>query len=430
MIPRPSTASLAALAASFVITSSFAAEWPHYRGPKLDGTSAERILKAWPSDGLRNVWRVPLNSGFSSFSTGAGKAYTLVSREVEGVKRETVVALDANTGKEVWAHPIGVSKYDGGGDSGTADNKGGDGPRSTPSCVDGRVYVLSAGLKLLCLDADTGKEVWVRDLLAQHAGKNISWQNAASPAIDGDLVFVAGGGPGQALLGVNRKTGEVAWKGQDDVMTHATPIVTTIHGQRQVIFFTQTGLVALDTRSGALLWRHPFKYNVSTAASPVVSGDIVYCAAGYGVGSTAVRVAHAGGKWTATELWRLTGNKVANHWSTPVVHQGHLYGMFSFKEYGSGPLACVELATGQMKWSEAGFGPGNVVLVDGQLLVLGDAGQLVLVKPDPSGYKETARMKTVAGKCWSTPVVSNGRVFVRSVREGAAFNISPSVSSR
>ena len=73
---------------------------------------------------------------------------------------------------------------------------------------------------------------------------------------------------------------------------------------------------------------------------------------------------HAGGKFSAEEMWRVHGHKnVANHWSTPVYKDGYLYGMFSFKKYGEGPLACVEIATGDIKWEKEGFGPGNVILV-------------------------------------------------------------------
>ena len=269
---------------------SRADDWPQYRGSKLDGISKEPVLRVWPAGGLTQSWRTPLSDGFSSFSTGGGKAFTLVARTIDGVLRDTVVALNGETGKELWAYPIAPSKYDGGGNDGTQDNRGGDGPRSTPAYSDGHVYALSGGLQLVCVHAESGRLVWTRDLIMQHAGKNISWQNAASPVMDGDLIFVAGGGPGQALLAIHKKSGQPAWQGQDDRMTHATPAVATILGQKQVIFFTQSGLVSLDTKSGTLLWRHKFPYNVSTAAAPVVSGNIVYCSAGYGVGSSAAQI--------------------------------------------------------------------------------------------------------------------------------------------
>ena len=98
--------------------------------------------------------------------------------------------------------------------------------------------------------------------------------------------------------------------------------------------------------------------------------------------------------------------------------------IFNFKKYGKAPLKCVELATGQEVWSQDGFGPGNCILVGGNLLVLGDAGQLVLVEATPKAYTELARAQVLAGKCWSTPVVSNGRVYARSTKEGVCVDVS------
>ena len=135
------------------------------------------------------------------------------------------------------ATDAGFEVLDKGGNAGADGNDGGDGPRSTPTCVDGRVFVLDAHLGLSCLDAETGKEVWKRDILAEHDGRLIQWQSAASPLVEGGLVFVAGGGEGQSLLALDAKTGAVRWKALDEKMTHATPVAATIHGRRQVIFF-------------------------------------------------------------------------------------------------------------------------------------------------------------------------------------------------
>jgi len=404
-------------------TPSLWADWPQYRGAAGNGTVSETLPK-WSSEGPKVLWRVPAPDGFSSITTGGGLAFTLVGRTLEGVQREVCVALDGSTGKELWAVPVGIAKYDhDGGNAGTSDNKGGDGPRSTPSVDGERVYVISAQLYLACLEAKTGKEIWSKDLLKEHAGRNISWKNAASPLIEGDLVFVAGGGPGQSLLAFNKNDGKLVWKGEDDKMTHATPVAATILGQRQVIFFTQTGLVSVKPDSGAVLWRYPFRYSVSTAASPVVGGDIVYCAAGYGVGAGAVKITKNGDKFEATEVWRSAGNQpVANHWSTPVLHNGYLYGMFSFKEYGKGPLKCVELATGKVMWEQPGFGAGNVILTGDRVLALADNGELVLVGANPKSYLELARSKVIGGKCWSTPVVSNGKIYLRSTKEAVCLD--------
>lgn len=403
-----------------------AADWPQYRGPYLDGSTTEKIATKWPAGGPKALWKVPAPNGFSSFTVAGGKAFTQVTRNVGGVDREVAIALDANTGKEAWAFPVGGTAYGhNGGNAGAPGNDGGDGPRSTPTVVAGKVYVLSSDLALFCLDANTGKQVWTHDLMKEFAGRNITWKNAASPLVDGNLVFVAGGGAGQSLLAFNKDTGALAWKSQDETITHSTPVVATIHGVKQVVYFMKSGLVSVAAADGKLLWKAPYRFNVSTAITPVVAGDVVYCSAGYGVGGGAFKVSKAGAAFKAEQLWQIPGDKeVANHWSTPVFKDGHLYGMFQFKEYGTGALKCVELATGKVKWSKPGFGPGNVILLGGQVLALSDAGDLVVVEASPSAYTEVSRAKTVTGKCWSTPVVSNGRVYVRSTKEAACFDVS------
>ncbi|MDB6125738.1 MAG: outer rane biosis protein [Pedosphaera sp.] len=410
------------------ISASRGVDWNQYRGPNHDGSSPEKLK--WLASGPRELWKVPLKDGFSSFAIGGNKAFTLVAREVDGARQEVCVALDANSGKEVWAMPLGIAKYEGGGDSGTPNNKGGDGPRSTPAYDSGKVYTMSAKLVLDCFDAESGKKLWSHDVTKENAGRNISWQNAASPLIDGDLIFVAGGGSGQSLLGIDKKDGHMVWKGQDEKMTHSSPVAATILGVRQVIFFTQSGLVSMATKDGALLWKYPFRYNTSTAMSPIVSGNIVYCSAGYGVGAGACRVMKVGNGFEAKQLWFEPANVLNNHWSTPVCKDGYLYGLFGFKEYGKAPMKCVEIATGKVLWSKEGFGPGGCTLVDGNVLVLSDAGDLVLLKASPAGYSEVGRKHAVAGKCWSTPCVSNGRIYARSTKEGACLDVSGQTASK
>jgi outer membrane protein assembly factor BamB len=401
-----------------------AADWPQYLGPESNDQSPEKIVTPWPADGLKPLWKVPTSDGFSSFAVRDGMAFTLVMRNINGFNREVCVAFDAASGKELWAAPLGLAKYDGGGDSGTDDNKGGDGPRSTPTADSNRVYTLDAHLLLACFDAATGGLVWSKDLVKDCGGKNIPWQSAASPVLDGDRLFVCCGAEGGSLLALNKADGSVLWKGESDAMTQATPVVATILGVRQVIFFTQTGLVATDEATGKVLWRHPFDYRVSTAASPVVAGDMVYCSAGYGVGSAAIKLAKDGDAFKVTQLWRTKGDKIANHWSTPVIKDGHVYGLFGTKEYGKAPLKCVELATGKVLWEQPGFGPGGLILADDHLLVLSDRGELVVVDPQPDGYKELARSKAVDGKCWNHPVIAAGRIYARSIKEGACFDVA------
>ncbi|HTA30750.1 MAG TPA: PQQ-binding-like beta-propeller repeat protein, partial [Candidatus Cybelea sp.] len=379
-----------ALAGS-VVCEAGAGDWSQFRGPNHDGTSPEKILTSWPGSGLREIWKTPMTDGFSGITLGDGKAFTLESRDVNGATEEVCVALDAGTARELWAVPLGIAKYEGGGEKGTKDNSGGDGPRSTPTYDGGKVYTYSSQMILKSMDAASGRQIWACDLKREHAGNNITWESAASPLIDGDLVYVAAGGPGEALLAFDKNDGHVVWKGQDDKMTQSTPVLASILGVRQVIFFTQNGLVSVVPATGAVLWRFPFRYQTSTAISPVVCGDIVYCSAAYGVGTSACKISKSADGFAAEQIWHQPANVLANHWSTPVYSQGYLYGISGQAKFGKAPLVCVEAATGKVVWSHDGFGPGGCTLVDGSVLVLSDAGDLVLVKASPDSYQEVAR---------------------------------------
>lgn len=420
---------LAASAAMVVALTVNAADWPQYRGPNANGSTAEKIQTAWPANGPKQLWKAPMTAGFSTFAVGGGKAYTLVTRTIDGVKNEVCLALDADSGKELWAAPLGYTKLDGGGDTGAPGNTGGDGPRSTPTVDGNRVYVLSAGLILSCLSTDDGKTIWKKELLKEHGAKSITWQNAASPLLEGNLIFVCAGGSGQSLLCFHKATGALVWKGQSDAMTHATPIAATILGHRQIIFFTQSGLVSVVPGTGDVLWRYNFPYRTSTAASPVVGGDIVFCSAGYGVGAGAVKITKEGDRFKATEIWRKS-NQLINHWSSSVYHNGHLYGLFGFKQWEKVPLQCVELATGEVKWSKDGFGQGGTILADGHLVTLAENGDLVVVEASPKAYSETARTKAVTGKCWNNVALANGRIYARSTKEGVCLDVSRSTAAK
>lgn len=399
-----------------VATTVTADNWVQYRGQAGDGKSGESIGNVDWSSGPKILWKAETPLGFSSFSVADGLAVTLVGEN----EREVCVAIDADTGKEVWSTPLGSTDYGhGGGNAGARDNKGGDGPRSTPTIVDGRVYVYDAHMVLSCLDAKTGNLVWKRDVVAENAGRNIKWANATSPLVDGETIYINGGGPGQSFMALDKKDGSVIWKSGDEMMTHATPHLTTFDDRKQVVFFTQSGLVSVDAATGQEVWRTKFDFSVSTAASPVSEGNLLYSSAGYGVGAGVFQV---NGTKEPSEVW-FKANELMNHWSTPIVHDGHLYGIYEFKKYGTAPLQCVDLKTGEIKWSQRGFGPGNCILVGDKLIALSDAGEVAIVSANPDGYHEIAKAKVIDGKCWSTPAFSNGRIYVRSTTEAACIEL-------
>ena len=400
----------------------FAADWNQYRGSQADGKSEEVISVDGFLNGMaKPVWKTPTPNGFSSFSVKDQTVVTVVTRASKEGNKETCIALDAKTGKELWSAPLSSSDYGhGGGDAGAPGNRGGDGPRNTPTIADNHVYVYDGHLVLTCLDLKDGSRVWEHDMVKEFNGRNIKWFNATSPVIDGDSIFVSGGGPGESFLCFEKNSGKLLWKTGDATMTHATPAFAEFAGQTQVIFFMQSGLVSLDSKTGEEKWQSQFPFSVSTAASPVTFDNEVYCSAGYGVGAGLFRF---GKQQEAEEVW-FKPNELMNHWSTPVIKDGYLYGIYEFKKYGRAPLQCVELATGEIKWSQPGFGPGNVIMVGDHLVALSDAGEVALARATPDSYQELGRSKAITGKCWSTPAFSDGKLYVRSTIAGACFDLS------
>src|SRR5882724_10180687 len=102
----------AAASLSLAIMAATADDWPQYRGPNHDGSSTDRIVKVWPDNGPPEIWRVPCTNGLSSLAVSGGRVFTQIRRN-DGVEdREVCVALDANSGAELWAVDIGRTNYD------------------------------------------------------------------------------------------------------------------------------------------------------------------------------------------------------------------------------------------------------------------------------------------------------------------------------
>jgi outer membrane protein assembly factor BamB len=399
-----------------------AADWSHIMGSRYDRTAVEAVEDRTATSRPREMWSIACNGGFSSFVTGGGRVYTVVPRKLGGNERETAIALDGATGRIVWETPLGPTGYDPGGDRGASGNSGGDGPRATPVHHDGRVFVFGGRFDLHALDGSTGKIIWTRDLVRDFKAESIHWANAAAPVVVGDRVLVSGGGRDQCYIAFRASDGEVLWKSGSDRVSHATPILATIHGREQALFLVDRGLVSIDPADGRELWHYPFSWRTSIGASPVVWNDIVHCTAGYGTGGAAVRISRDGEAWTVKELWRKRGNRdAASHWSTAVAHDGYLYGSYGHAEFGSASFKCIDIRTGEVAWEQSGFGHGGVILVGNQLVATTDFGRLLVIAPDPTAYREILEADVIGGKCWSSPAFSDGRLLLRSTTQGVCL---------
>ena len=400
-----------------------AADWPQYRGPNHDGVSQESIRLNWAQVPPKVLWKVAMPPGLSSLSIAQGRVFTMGSRFSGGQETEYCLALDAQTGQELWASPIGRADYPNGGVGSD------DGPRSTPTVETDRVYVFGSYMNLVCLNAATGAEYWRRNLENEFQSKIIPWQNAASPLLVGDLIFVnSNGRSGEHLLAFRKSDGSLAWKTGSDGMTQASPVHGVIAGVPQVVFFAQSGLVAVVPETGRVLWRFPLNYNgTSVAASPVIAGDTVYASRAYPAsltraqaGAVVVKLARNGDNFTAARQWAVT-NSLMNHWATPVHHKGFFYGNYGQNSLN---LRCVDATSGATKWQVSRFGYGSVTVVNDKLLVLGDDGELVLAEPSTNAYTELAAIQPLNGKCWNNLAISGGRIYIRSTLEAVALDVS------
>ena len=377
--------------------AALATDWPQYRGPTTDGFSPDVIVTAWATNSAGFVvWtNMSLTNGFSSFAVSQGRAFTLISKQDGyGTLREYCVAVDAATGANLWATPIDTAPWDpsvtyNGGD-GLEPYNTGDGPRTTPAAQNGQVLALSGAMKLACLNATNGVVIWSSDLVASYRASTITWENASSPCLDNDLVYVNlnSSTNNRNLVAFRVADGSVAWSSQPENVTHTTPVIATIQGVRQVIFATQTGLVSLDRTTGGLLWKFAYPFGqiyTSMGASPLVYSNMVFCTASYYKGAAAARITLTNSTWTATQLFFTNSANYRSIWMSPVCYQGHIYTLSGENStYLSAPLNCIELSSGNLKWTTNNFGMGGLILVNTNLLVLTEKGQLVLVQPNPN----------------------------------------------
>jgi outer membrane protein assembly factor BamB len=281
------------------------------------------------------------------------------------------------------------------------------GPRATPAVDGDRVYTLGATGTLLCLEAATGTRIWQQDLL-KIAGRDCPMHGyCGSPLVVSDRIYIQPGGPnGRSIAALDKKDGSVVWQALDDGVGQATPVWVEVGGSRQVIFFTGAGAIGIAPQDGKLLWRYPWKTRFDlNIATPIYEDGEVFISSNYGTGGAVFRLTD---KKEPETLWKSLA--MQNHISTSILYEGHLYG------FSEQRLRCVNFQTGKVEWDKSGLGRGTLVIADGRLIILGDHGELILAEINPAAYAEVSRCQVFDKQTltWTVPVVSGGRLFLRS----------------
>lgn len=386
-----------------------AADWPQLLGPQRNGTSTEKnLLQSWEEKGPPVLWQQEVGEGFSA-PVVAGERLILFHRV--GAE-EIVECLNVANGKSMWKHREATSYSDPLGK--------GDGPRSTPLIAGERVYTLSPGGRLLCLKLADGDKIWQRQLLADYSVPRSYFGVGTSPILEGNRLLVNVGARDAGIVAFDKDTGKEVWKATQDGASYSSPVAADIDGVRHVLFFTRQGIVSVDPATGNVRfskrWRSRMDASVN-AATPVVLNDAVFFTACYDTGAILVRVKKDG----IEELWS-NDRSLSCHFSTPVYHDGYLYGFDGRQEAGT-ELRCVEAKTGKVLWSKEGFGCGSMILAEGNLIVLSEGGELVLVECRSDKYNEKSRAAVLTGPCRAHMALANGRLYARDNRKLVCWNL-------
>jgi len=365
--------------------SDVMAEWAHWRGPLMNGVSTEKNLPAtWSPDGENLLWKNKVG-GMSTpivmndriyvmgranevpFGGEPGKPETLI---VGPKTQETVVCIDANTGKTLWQHAENVTQSDApfhrlGWSSVTGDP------------ATGRVYAMFVMCQFVCLDGATGKAIWSRQLTEDQGFISTFGGRTPSPVVDGDQVFIGGvsfGWGDQArgqhrIFAFDKATGKLNWSSAtggppvDTSMT--TPVPATVNGQRLIITVAGDGGVhAFKANTGEKVWSfQASKRGLNT--TPIVDGTRLYVAHSEENLDSPVMgrlvALDISGK-TPKELWRIEGLEAG--FASGTLVDGRIYWPDN-----KGTIHCVDAATGKRFWqrSTGTIGRPSLVYGDGKL---------------------------------------------------------------
>jgi len=379
----------AVVAASLVASLAHAADWPQWRGPDRTGAieGGPALAVSWPKEGPVKVWESePIQcgapGGCASPVVADGRVYLYATEQKDGKKSEFVLCLDAATGKTLWKVQ-GPSNTENG--------------SSTIAVSGGRCYGLGDG-SAYCLDAATGKEVWK----VKCAGGN------GSPLVEDGLVVVMT----DELTAFDAVQGVFAWmqpavKGGDN-----SPALWRSGGKKYVIYNNNaTGKIAcVDLKSGKVLWTAGGGGGEST---PAVSGDTLVVATEK-FGLVAFKLSLGGPE----PIWSLPGLKTAG--ASPVLYKGRVFAT------AGGKNVCADLLTGALIWEGPNGGDyyNSPIVAGDRMFAASQENLFQMIRAGTDKYEELARTGGLAvGPC-TTPIVVDGKLYVRHEKGVACYDLT------
>jgi outer membrane protein assembly factor BamB len=398
-------------------------DFPCYRGLNRDGAAPPSTVYDldWTASEPRLLWKHPCGGGFSGFAVAGNVAITIELREVvekrnnkqRAVRKEVAVCYGRDTGKQRWATPFAKEYID----------LTGSGPRATPTIHDGSVFVFGANDGTLArLDAATGKKIWSVDALEDCKAERVTWGMASSPLVLGDVVIVNVGidkdnNAKRALAAYRINNGERVWDTGDQPAGYSSPMRAKLAGREQILLFDAGGLAGYDIESHKELWRHEWKtfMDMNIIQPVVVDHDKVLISSEPGNGAALVQIKKTEDGFTTEEVWQ-NRNLVAKY-ANPVLLNQWVFGL------SNGTMVCLDAATGKRQWRGKYYGHGQLLALNGSVLVLSERGEVALVSADAREFRELGRFQALKGRTWNTPALAGRQLFVRNDKEMACYEL-------
>ena len=410
--------------AALFVSAANAEDWPQWRGPTRDGVWTETgLVEKFAADKLEAKWRAPIGSGYSGPTVAKGKVY-LMDRLTKPEEVERVLCFEEQTGKPLWtqSYPASYGRV-----SYPA------GPRASVTIHDGRAYAIGTTGRFHCLDAESGKVHWEKDLEKLYDIQMPIWGIAGSPFIVDNLVVLHIGGKGKCILALDRVTGQEKWTALADRAQYTTPVLVQQGGQSVIVVWTGDAVSGLAPVDGKELWRYPWrpKNMPIGVATPVVEKDQIFFTSFYD-GSLMLKLAQD--KPAVEKVWQIVGpneqdtDALQSIISTPVFDNGNIYGVDSY-----GQLRGLDGASGKRLWEnltavpKARWSTIHFVKNGDKYWLFNERGELIIAQLASIGYTEISRAKLLeptsdqlrqrGGVCWSHPAFANKCVFARNDKE-------------
>jgi outer membrane protein assembly factor BamB len=297
----------------------------------------------------------------------------------------------------------------------------GEGPKSTPTVAEGRLFTLGISGILSCWDADSGKPLWQHDFSNKFKSTWPLFGTATSPMVEaGRLIVHVGGHDDGALAAFDPQTGQVAWQWDGDGPAYTSPIMATLHGTRQLITQSQGECIGVSATDGSLLWRFPFEtQHVMNIVTPVVAGELVIFS-GFRKGTMAYRLEKGQDQWSAEQVWH--NPDVSMFMNSPVVVGERVLGL---SQEEKGQFFCLDASSGKTLWTSDGrMGENAALLTAGDtVLALTTGSELIVFKASADRFQPLARYKVADTPTWAHPVIRGRKILIRDASSLALWTM-------